>query len=181
MAQLTFTQLPTSNPDLNRPGAGVEEWNYQNLVNVPVEGTNTPRIDSYRRYKWNHFEVTRDNYIFTSLDNDIKAAIDKGQKFGFGIMTCFPGNGVGDSTISYDGGTSVYPLYLHQLMQGESVKDWKTNGADSNTGPTTGSGYWVPNWNSQHYLTRLLALYKAINAHLETTTYKGFKFKDVIN
>lgn len=157
-----------SNVELSpRPGRGAEWWNREYKFQ---EAGNA--ADEYVRYKWNDFENGQGQYIFTKFDNDMAKAIANGRKLGFGIMTCFPGNGVGDNTISYDGGTSIYPLYLHQLMQSESVKDWKTNASSSNTGPTTGNGYWVPNYNSPHYLGRLLALNKAIYAHIVA---KGWK------
>jgi hypothetical protein len=54
------------------------------------------------------------------------------------------------------------------LMQGETVKDWIKNGV------------WVPNYNSVNYQNRLLALYQAINTHLETGSFNGVKYKDVI-
>jgi hypothetical protein len=164
----SFTQIPTSAADLSpRPGRGTEWWNRE--YKFPEAGS---AADAYVRYKWNDFENGQGQYIFTKFDNDMQNAISNGRKMGFGIMTCFPGNGVGDNTISYDGGTSVYPLYLHQLMQGESVKDWKTNGSGSNTGPTDGSGYWVPNYNSPIYLARLLALHQAIYAHIVERGWK---------
>jgi hypothetical protein len=54
-------------------------------------------------------------------------------------------------------------------MQSESVKDWRTGST------------WTPNYNSPSYLTWLLDLNKAINAHIEATTYNGVKYKDVVN
>jgi hypothetical protein len=157
-----------SNVELSpRPGRGTEWWNRE--YKFPEAGN---AADAYVRYKWNDFENGQGQYFFTKFDNDMQNAINNGRKMGFGIMTCFPGNGVGDNTISYDGGTSIYPLYLHQLMQNESVKDWKTNGSDRDTGPTDGNGYWVPNYNSPTYLARLLALNKAIYAHIVA---KGWK------
>ncbi|HEV7424369.1 MAG TPA: hypothetical protein VGO21_04235, partial [Candidatus Paceibacterota bacterium] len=32
---LTFNQIPITDPDLNKPGAGAEQWNDQNTVNIP--------------------------------------------------------------------------------------------------------------------------------------------------
>jgi major membrane immunogen (membrane-anchored lipoprotein) len=174
---LTFTTIPYSDPEFLRPGAGAEQWNDQNLINIPVEGTNTRRMDMYWRFNWNHFETTQGNYTWTYFDNIINQAINNGQKFGFGIMSCYP-DGAGYTGVqSYDGGNSSYPQYLHNMMQSESVKDWKTTGS----GQTTGSGSWVPNWNSPSYHARLLALHQALNAHLETASYNGVRYKDVIN
>jgi P2-related tail formation protein len=84
-------------------------------------------------------------------------------------MTHYP-DAVSPHRLNYDGGYSVYPLYLHNLMQAESVKDWRAS-----------NGSWVPNWNSEAYITRLLALHQAINNHINTTSYNGVAYKDVIN
>jgi len=166
---LSFTQIPYSDPDLNRPGGGAEQWNDQNMSNIPVEGTNTRRLDKYFRFSWSMFESAQGVYTWTKFDQEINDAISKGQKFSFGIMTHYP-DAVSPHRLNYDGGYSVYPQYLHTLMQAESIKDWKAT-----------NGSWVPNWNSEAYLTRLLALNQAINNHINTTSYNGIAYKDVIN
>jgi hypothetical protein len=70
---------------------------------------------------------------------------------------------------AYDGGTAAYPQYLHNLMKAEAVKDWRSGST------------WVPNYNSNNYLNRLLALNQAIYNHIQTTSYNGIKYKDVMN
>src|SRR5678816_4766037 len=55
-ATLSFTSIPISDPDLNAPGRGVEQWHDQNVVNVPVEGVNTQRLDVYYRFVWTRIE-----------------------------------------------------------------------------------------------------------------------------
>jgi hypothetical protein len=166
---LSFTQIPYSDPDLNRPGGGAEQWNDQNMSNIPIEGTNTRRLDKYFRFSWSMFESGQGVYTWTKFDQEINDAISKGQKFSFGIMTHYP-DAVSPHRLNYDGGYSVYPQYLHNLMQAETVKDWKAS-----------NGSWVPNWNSEAYLSRLLALNQAINDHINTTSYNGVAYKDVIN
>jgi len=166
---LSFTQIPYSDPDLNRPGAGAEQWNDQNMTNIPVEGTNTRRLDKYFRFSWSMFESAQGVYTWSKFDQEINDAISKGQKFSFGIMTHYP-DAVSPHRLNYDGGYSVYPQYLHTLMQAETVKDWRAS-----------NGSWVPNWNSEAYLARLLALNQAINNHINTTSYNGVAYKDVIN
>ncbi|MFN4316325.1 MAG: hypothetical protein ACK4E0_18715, partial [Chitinophagaceae bacterium] len=168
-SNLNFTVIPFSDPDLNRPGAGAEQWNDQNLVNIPIDGTNTRRLDKYFRFSWSMLESGQGQYTWTRFDQEINDAISKGQKFSFGIMTHYP-DAVSPHRLNYDGGYSVYPLYLHNLMQAESVKDWRAS-----------NGSWVPNWNSEAYITRLLALHQAINNHINTTSYNGVAYKDVIN
>ena len=135
-----------------------------------MEGTNTQRLDVYFRFVWTRIEgPTLGSYNWTYFDALVNDAIQKRQKFSFGIMTVCPGATTEHGLVSYDGGYSSYPLYLHNLMQSESIKDWRTG--------TT----WTPNYNSQHYLNRLLALNQAVNAHIETTIYNGVRYKDVIN
>ena len=163
---VTFTEVPFSNTDLINPGRGVEQWHNANEVNVPTEGVNTTRTDMYYRFSWVQFEgATQGSYNFSTFDNIINGAISRKQKFSFGIMTLNPDGG----GTSYGGGSSYYPQYLHDLMQSESVKDFLKNGV------------WVPNYNSQNYYNRLLALHQAINAHLESGSYNGVRYKDVIN
>ena len=81
-------------------------------------------------------------------------------------MTVYPEGTPNEGLQAYDGGTGAYPEYLHQLMQSESVKDWKSG----NT--------WVPNYNSNYYLNRLLALNQAVYDHIQTASFAGIRYKD---
>lgn len=165
----TFTEIPFGNTDLINPGRGVEQWHNGNDVNVPTQGVNTQRLDVYYRFPWTKIEgSTQGSYTWSYFDGLINSAIQKKQKFSFGIMTLFPDANTSGGLVAFGGGYSCYPSYLHNLMQSESVKDWKKG--------TT----WVPNYNSNYYLSRLLALHQAINNHLETGSYNGVKYKDVI-
>ncbi|MEO5564056.1 MAG: DUF4832 domain-containing protein, partial [Chitinophagaceae bacterium] len=166
---LSFTAIPYSDPDFNSPGRGVEQWHGGNEVNVPLASTNSGRLDKYYRFSWNHFETTQGVYTWSMFDQQINMAINAGQKFGFGIMTCCPGCEMGWN-VAYAGGTSAYPLYLHNLMQAEGAKDF-----------ITGDGDWIPNINSPSYLDRLAALNNAVAAHIENTSYNGVRYKDIIN
>src|SRR5688572_12769786 len=165
----SFTEIPFTNTDLVNPGRGVEQWHNANEVNVPTQGVNTQRLDVYYRFPWTRIEgSTQGSYNWSYFDGLINSAIQKKQKFSFGIMTLYPGANTSGGLAAYGSGYSCYPLYLHNLMQGEAVKDWRKG--------TT----WVPNYNSNHYINRLLALHQAINAHLETGSYNGVRYKDVI-
>lgn len=167
----SFTAIPFSDPDLVRPGAGAEQWHDRTDVNIPVEGTNTIPRDVYYRTTWNRFEgATKDSWNFSWLDARINEAIGRKQKLNFGIMTVYTEVDANTGGVSYDGGTSAYPLYLHQMMQAENPKDWKVGGNS-----------WIPNWNSPSYHTRLLALNTAINNHLlNTRSASGIRYFDVI-
>ena len=165
----SLTEIPFGNADLVTPGRGAEQWHNANEVNVPAEGTSTQRPDVYYRFVWSKLEgATQGSYNWSYFDGLVNTAIQKRQKFSFGIMTCFPGGGSGAGMVSTDGAYSAYPLYLHKLMQAEAVKDWKAGGT------------WVPNYNSVNYLNRLLALNQALNSHIQTASYNGIKYKDVI-
>lgn len=172
MAQITFNQIPFSSTDLNAPGRGAEDWHNQNNVNIPSEGTKTQRLDAYFRSQltWCQLEKGQGQYDFAPLTKLLNSCIDKKQKMSFGTMSVYHDNE--PVVTNYDGAMSSYPEYLHNLMKSESVKDWKVNYGNS-------SG-WVPNYNSQHYLGRLKALNVAINNVLETGSYNGVKYKDII-
>src|SRR6188474_2158703 len=69
-ATLSFTSIPISDPDLNAPGRGVEQWHDQNVVNVPVEGVNTQRLDVYHRFVWTKIEgPTMGSYSWRFFDS----------------------------------------------------------------------------------------------------------------
>ena len=87
----------------------------------------------------------------------------------FGIMQLYPGGAVQDGLVSFDGGLASYPLYLHALMQSETVKDWRTGTV------------WTPNYNSTNYQNRLLALHQAIDAHIKSTSFNGVPYQNVIS
>lgn len=158
-----ITQASSSRPWL-MPFGGSEQWNDQNFA-----ASNVRKLDKYFRFSWSMLENGQGQYNWTRFDQEINDAISKGQKFSFGIMSHYP-DAVSPHRLNYDGGYSVYPLYLHNLMQAESVKDWRAS-----------NGSWVPNWNSEAYITRLLALHKALDAHIKSTSFNGVAYKDVIN
>ena len=166
---LSFTSIPVSDPDLNAPGRGVEQWHDQNLVNVPTEGVNTQRLDVYYRFVWTRIEgPTMGSYNWSYFDGLVNDAITKKQKLSFGIMPLYPGGTTQQGLVSFDGGLASYPLYLHNLMQSEPVKDWRTGTV------------WTPNYNSTHYQNRLLALHQAIDAHIKSTSFNGVPYRNVI-
>lgn len=181
MPTITTTQIPFSSTDIIRPGVGAEQW-HNGSARIPNPTESQPvsqenSLDVYYRFQWARLEgANQGSYTWIYLDNLIRSAIDKGQKFSFGIMT-FNGDG-GD--VSYAGGTSAYPQYLHNLMQTETStsRDWLSPG-----------GIWVPNFNSPNYIERLRALHQAIKDHLLSTRYtptsgpnagKSVLFADVI-
>src|SRR5688572_25076394 len=167
-APLTFTPIPYGAPDIIAPGRGAEQWNNgDEKINNPTIDTNLQSLDVYYRFPWTKLEgPTAGSYTWTYFDNLIRDAIDHKQKFSFGIMPVYDNIG----TVVYDKALSAYPLYLHQLMQADTItkRDWISNGV------------WIPNWNSVHYLSRLRALHDALYKHIMATSYKGVAFKNAI-
>lgn len=161
----SFTEIPFADPDFIAPHRGTEEWMVMNQVNIPIEGTYTHPMDAYYRFEWTEIETAKGVYNWTSFDAAFKRAIDKGQKFSFGIMPlCSNCTG---STI--DGAKLTYPSYLHYEMQTESVKDWIHN------------GIWIPNWNSNYYLIAWENMLKAVATHMNTTYINNVKLSSIVN
>ncbi len=167
---LSFTTIPFSDPDLVAPGRGAEQWHDRTDVNIPVEGTNTRPMDVYYRFVATRITTnTQGVYNWSYFDGLVNSAINNRQKFSFGIMTLYPEGTTNEGLVAFDGGYASYPQWLHQQMQSESVKDWRT-------GPT-----WTPNYNSSYYLQWLRDLNTAVNAHIEATSYNGVRYRDIIN
>jgi Domain of unknown function (DUF4082) len=165
---LVYTILTS---DLNRPGAGAEQWNGYNIVNIPTQGTNTPRLDAYWRFQWIDIQPSNAsgpglNMNWTIFDGQVQNAINNGQAFNFGIMqNCCTG-----PSLSGVGGPAncVYPAALHTLMQGEATRDWNNGGG------------WYENSNSPNWITWFRALHQAVYAHIQSTSFKGVPFKNVV-
>lgn len=158
---LTFNQRTDDYP---RTGAGAGQWH------GGYEVTGVPQsLDRYDRLTWYQLEPVHGDYKLTALVSKINAAIDKGQKYQFGgVMTACPGCDIGYN-VSYGGGSSPYPLWVHNLMQSDQTKDQLIN------------GNWFPNYNSENYLNPLSDLLKAINTLIKTGSYKGVLYKNVVN
>ena len=165
---LTFEPIPFEDEDIIAPGRGAEQWHDQNRVKLPSDTSTTKRLDKYYRFSWKDLETGDGKYDWKLFDQEINDAIVHRQKFSFGIMPAFPG---GTSTLVVNGATLFFPLYLHEQMQAEQVKDWISPLAKM----------WVPNWNSNYYLQALERLNEAINNHLDTGSFNGIRYKNVIN
>ena len=165
----SFTEIPIGDADLVNPGRGAEQWHNAIDVDVPREGTKTTPYDVYYRFVWTRIEgPTQGSYNWTYFDNLVNNAIAKKQKLSFGIMTSYPEGTTNEGLAQFDGGYAAYPLYLHNLMQSESVKDWRKGST------------WTPNYNSSHYHARLLALHQAINQRIISKGWeKVIQFIDI--
>ena len=170
---LTFSVIPFSDPDLRRPGCGLEFWIYQSSIRVPSAGSPSDNEeDRYDRFEWRSFENgSQGVYSWAEFDASINTAIDKGQKFSFGIMSLC--ESCSDFTTTVGGGQlTSYPLYVHNLMQAEGGNnaDW--------VDPTTGC--WIPNWNSLNYLNPYRNMLNALAAHISATSYSGVNYASII-
>ncbi len=165
--------IPITDPEILDHGRGAEEWNQQNLVNIPTAAAQTTRYDAYYRWQWYQLQTGSNTFDWNEFDSKVRSAIDKGQTFSFGIMSVC----VGCGGIDAGGARMGIPLYLHNLMQAEAVnsRDWIY------TNPDDGSTWWIPNWNSPNFLAETKKLYDSIYAHIQNTSYSGVPFKNVIN
>lgn len=162
MANINLTTVPFTT-DIIRDGAGPEGWHNES-ARVPYPTESQPQgvensKENYHRFLWTQMQNADGSYNWSYLDGLFHNAMNKGQKFSFGIM---PFRSDKDFIpVSYDGAQSGYPEFLHKQMQAEAVnsKDWISN------------GIWVPNWNSLNYHKALSDRNAAVKNHLENTTY----------
>ena len=153
----SFSQVP----DTTGPFRGLENWNNQWQVPYPSNSsTQTGNVyDFYYRFSYRDLVDDNGNYVWTLFDNKIKYAIDNRVKLNIATM-CYYAQASNNITVG--GATLSYPLYLHNQMQAESVKDWIS----------TNEGAWIPDWNSNSYLTAWENLQKALAAHISAGSYK---------
>jgi hypothetical protein len=166
---LTFKQIPISDPDLNRPGAGAEQWNDQNTVNIPDAAVSSKRLDVYYRFSYTDialFSGAPETYDFSQFDKKINDAISNKQEFSFGIMQMCGGCG---QVPVVEGAKLFYPLYLHNQMQTENSKDWIVD------------GIWIPNYNSPYWLAAWKSLNAAVNKHIMKGSFNGIQYRNIIH
>lgn len=157
----SFTTIPFSDPDLVRYGGGAEQWHDRNDVNLGY----IPKDVYYRFVATRIATSQRGVYNWSYLDGLINAAIGRGQKFSFGIMTSYPEGTTNEGLVNIGNGTASYPAWLQAAMNGE----WLINNS------------WVANYNDPTYLAWVLELNQAIYSHLSSTFFNGVRYKDVIN
>jgi hypothetical protein len=168
MTAVTFTPIATSDPDLVTPGRGAETWNGVDpgTIDLPVSGSPAKSLNYYNRFNWRDIEdATQGAYDWTKLDHSINTAIDEGKAYAFGVMPVCDGC----SPTYSDGHQLAYPAWLHTKMQSESPKDWLSS-----------DGAWIPNWNSNSYLTGWENLLNAIAAHIKSGSHSGKSYADAL-
>ena len=86
LKSFSFSEIPFGNPDLVNPGRGAEQWHDRTDVDVPSEGAEAPAMDVYYRFVWTRLEGrTPGSYNWSYFDGLVNTAIQKKQKFSFGI------------------------------------------------------------------------------------------------
>ena len=104
--------------------------------------------DSYDRFEWSSLETSEGVYDFSALDSLVNAAKVNRQKCGFRIRCCVAGAGV-----------SV-PAYLQAEMP---------NGFYD-----SGTGTYVPDWNSPAFISHMQKLIAAIGTRYDGNPALGF-------
>lgn len=164
---ITYTQKDTTGVDDNRPFTGLIDY-----YNIPQRTDGRSPIpypnpaggvqhaaDTYFRLTWDEWSKGT-----TSFDNYFKNAITRGQSIGFRLVSIddsYTGNVV-------DGNRMSYPSSLHTSMQMEANPDFKIGNV------------WWPNYNSNIWLANWRAVMVAIANHINTTSFNGVKFSDVL-
>lgn len=144
--------------DSIEPGRGAELWQASDQAMPYPSTSGFSPADVYYRFTWSGLEPSKGAYNWSNFDSKMNDAITKGQKLGFGIMTYYP-----DCEGDCPGGMA-YPTYI------------------KNEGGGWGSGNnYVPNWNSEAYLSGYERLLKAMNAHIMSSSYNGVQYKNAIN
>lgn len=169
-ANIFFDTIPSADIDIVAPGRGANTF-YGSIqsVKIPDRDSEILSLDNDVRFLWSRLQPdAEDVYKWEAFDNHLKQSIDKGQRVSFGIVTVCTTCPVYDGIINMNEATCSYPVFVHNRMQAEPVKDWVYN------------GIWVPNWNSEAYLSAFEKFLKALAHHIETTSYKGVSFKDVV-
>ncbi|MGI9146220.1 MAG: DUF4832 domain-containing protein [Chloroflexota bacterium] len=149
VTQQTFTTSPLARASTELPNSLRGEYSW---YSDPVDPGNWPYQDSYTRYDWKQIEPTQNNYDFSSIDAELAAAKARGGRFGFRIMAACTG--------CYSGGASV-PDYIVNAGGGQWVAD-------------SGSSFYIPDWNSNLYLSRVEALMTALGNRYRTDKRLGW-------
>ena len=167
---VTFQKIPFSDPDLRRPGTGLEFWIYQSVVRVPLAASpENNEMDRYDRFEWRSFERGAQGvYDWSEFDASIRTAIDRGQKFAFGIMnTC---GGCSDFEMNIDGATiKSFPTYVYNTLRTQPNGVWRAS-----------DGNWIPNYNNAFFIQRWNAMLMALANHIANSTYNGVPYSRVI-
>lgn len=169
LKSFTVPVIPITDNDIVGYGRGANSFYGGQAVQVPINGQNTPALDDDTRFTWAELQPTSAGvYVWTDIDNAIKACIDLNKQFSFGIVTVCTDCTLGNPTIGP--AKASYPVFVHNAMQAEAIKDWNYTAAPE----------WIPNWNSPSYINNFHTFLHDLAQHFATTSYKGIVFKNVI-
>jgi hypothetical protein len=165
--------IPFEEADWIAPFRGAEKWHEsgsQEVIPYPTEASPRQSLDVYKRtgLRWDELEKEEGRYDFSPIDQLFRSAIARRQKVGFGIMTQYPGQPDGPAD---RGAKLAYPPYLHARMQEAAEEERDYISPEDAT-------FWVPNYNSEAYLSRFAALLKAIAAHIQASSHAGFPYRN---
>jgi hypothetical protein len=162
--------IPWGDLDLIAPGRGANMFFNTQVVNIlsgSSASVNSPDRDV--RYSWWQLQKTANagDYDWSAIDADFTSCISQGQRMSFRVMTLDTDATTWSSTW-YDGQKLTYPIFVHNAMQAESLQDWSYGGS------------WIPNWNSPSYLSAWWTFCKALANHINSSSYNGVAFKNVV-
>ena len=170
----TLAAIPFSQPDIPAPFRGAESWHYsspEQTISHPTENNNAASNDIYHRsnMSWDELEIAQGIYNWSYINTIFNDAITKKQRVSLGIMTQRPGQSSGTNA---GGAYMSYPLYLHNLMQNdlENNRDYIA----------PAQNIWIPNYNSNYYLSRFEALLQALAGHINNSSFQGVSYRDVL-
>lgn len=144
--------------------AGFENWNGQNYASFTGGWK-----DLYFRFcVTDVLQGSNANVSWTRFDREIQKAIIQGAGFSFGFMTVCDSDDF-LAMENFDGASSRVPRKWIDEMRAESVKPFIRNGMH------------IPNSNSPSFNNNMANFLKLVNTHIETTSFNGVKYKDVIN
>lgn len=160
---LTFNPINPNTEFAPRYG-GPSRWNTEDGAKII---SNLQETCYYFRLTWSDCESSTVQGDYSSLwtgrmRTRVTAALNNGQLFAFGIMQRYPeicAVGGFHTALSYGGACSSYPLYVHNLMQGNANPDWN----DFNDGTT-----WIEAANNPNWQSRWSALHVAIMNWMDT-------------
>lgn len=160
-------QIPLTDPDIIAPLRGANTfYNSKQAAPIPTDA-NAWSMDNEKRFTWSELQPTSAGvYQWSSFDAAVNSSIDKGQRFSFGIMPLESASGTSQTVA---GNLVCFPTYLHIAMQSEAVKDW------------IAGGMWIPNWNSETYLSAWETFLKALADHINKASYKNIAYQNVIS
>ncbi len=143
---------------------GFENWNGQNYASFPGGWK-----DYYFRFCFTDIiKGVNGTVDWTRFDNEFRKAISQGAGMSIGFMSVCDSDDF-LALENYGGASSRYCQKWHNQMQAESVKDFSKN------------GMWIPNWNSPSFQANIQNAYQLVENHIETTSFNGVRYKDIIN